>query len=535
MKRLHGAAWAFTSILVPTLGYLQHGARPVKPNQNIPPALSVEAALRRARRQQVHTWVIRALALNAALAAAFLVASKLGAFESFVLNISAHVEQQPTIISTTVTAHPLAVITQQDVDATYFSATGQKPDPNFHCRQASTSPPILVPSQTCVFWLMRITATNNFGKPISNVVVTDSFSPAVAVRILSSSSGSSTRRLSPTEDDTLWCVTGTLDRATEQCTMKGTSQDQLITGETGTLDMLVFTKLNPAGGQEFTSPCTGGALCYELNPGATAVWIGPTGSQMSQSTEPIMVGALQPTSSQTAPGQPTATGALKSTPTPDSCTPALLDFASVEAAAQLAEQFAKDGVHISAVRNTEADQVIVYDSAALNTRYPDLQVDRGHLAVLRGESGHGGTQKYVFDQDRLVTSFVFVGAGFNPVGFAEFFDARNVSLGRVNISLTGESSVQTVEAHIGGVRRMEITYVLAGGVTDIQLDCGNANATPTPTRTGPTPDLQGELLNFLLSQPSNVLLEQGLNTPTSTATPTPTSTATATQVGTGAE
>ncbi len=512
--------------------------RTVTPLRLISPALPFEAASRGVRRRQVRTWVIRALALNAALAVAFLVASKIGAFESFVLNISAHVERPPTIISTTVTANPLAVITQQQVDTAYFAATGEKPDPNFHCLQAGTKHPILVPIQTCVFWVMRITVTNNFSTPISNVTVTDDFggqpprSVPVSVEILNDARDSSARQSFPTQYRILWCVTGNLDRATEQCTKAGDSRDLLAPAATETLDMLVFTKLDPVGRQEYTSPCTGSVLCYELNARATATWIDTrTGSQMSQSTEPMMVGTLPPASGQTAPGQPPATGALKATSTPDSCTPVLLDFASVQVGAQPAEQYARDGIHISGIRNSEADQVIVFDSAAPNTPYPDLQVDRGHLAILRGESGQGGTQKYVFDQDRLVTSFVFVAAGSNPVGFAEFFDARKVSLGRVNISLTGESSGQTIEVHIGGVRRMEITYVLASGVTDIRLDCGNANTTPTPTRTGLTPGLQSELENFLDSQPANVLLEPGLHTPTSTATPTPTRTATATPTG----
>ena len=249
--------------------------------------------------------------------------------ESYVLDIQARLQSPPTVVSKAVVKNPLQKVTQDDVDAAYFRVTGADlatnfdPD-TFDCQQADTNFPILVPIKTCVWWVMRITVRNLFDNPISNVMVTDRFAAELAgkpldsgvpvhVEVLTHSRGSSGSQSFETQYRLLWCVTGNLDEVAEECVKKGDERDLLQPGEVATLDMLVFTKLNPNGQiklqkegiydprfQEYTSPCTADMekpLCYELNSGATAKWRDTkTGAQMSESTDPIKVGTIQTTS-----------------------------------------------------------------------------------------------------------------------------------------------------------------------------------------------------------------------------------------------
>jgi len=256
-------------------------------------------------------------------------AAYFAAEESYVLNITASVKAPPTVVSKAVVKDPLQKVTQDQVDDAYFRVTGANlatnfdPD-TFDCQQADTNFPILVPINTCVFWVMRITVRNLFDNPISNVMVTDRFGAELAgkpldsgvpvhVEVITHSRGNSGGQLFETQYRLLWCVTGNLDEVAEECVKKGDERDLLMPGERATLDMLVFTKLNPNGQiklqkegiydprfQEYTSPCTPDMekdLCYELNSGATAKWRDTkTGAQMSESTDPIKIGTIQTTS-----------------------------------------------------------------------------------------------------------------------------------------------------------------------------------------------------------------------------------------------
>ncbi len=458
-------------------------------------------------------------------------ASQFRAFESYILEISGHLQPPPVTISKTVVKNPLELVRPQEVDADYFAITARKADPTFHCLQADATAPIVVPTGACVFWVVRITVTNGFANPISNVVVTDDFGAELAVKPLGGvpvhvdtiTDGSAGQ----THYHLLWCVTGSLNDVAVQCNKTGDTNDLLAPGAARSINVLVFTRLNPAGRQEYTSACPAAALCYELDSGATATWIDTKGgSQMSQTTEHIRVGA-----GAADPGKPTPTGTLTATPTSSACAPVLLDFATQQAGTRLADQFANDGIHISGTRAGRGDEVVVFDSAAPHTPYPSLQVGHGNLAILRDDSGTGGTQTYTFGQARSVRSFVFVGGGPNPIGFAKFFDARDLSLGRKDIPAADRSSVQTIKADIGGVRRLEIEYAVTGGVTDIDLGCSDkpAAATPQPTPTAEALNSGDDLQRFLGSQPPNVLLEGPASrrptpTPTKTLTPTVTDT-----------
>ena len=257
----------------------------------------------------LHFTAKRAILGLVGLVALIIGLAQFAADESYVLNIKAHLEKPPTVVSKDILKNPLDVVTQDDVDAAYFAATGLTPDAGFDCDQADTNPPILVPIETCVFWIIRITITNHFGNAISNVMVTDQYGAQLAgvpldslpvhVEVISHSRGNSGRQTFDTQYRILWCVTGNLDEVNEECDKKGDDRDLMQPDEVATMDMLVFTKLNPSGRQQYTTACeeTGGKdLCYELNSGANVKWINTkTGNQMSEFTDPIKVGTYRTT------------------------------------------------------------------------------------------------------------------------------------------------------------------------------------------------------------------------------------------------
>jgi hypothetical protein len=67
------------------------------------------------------------------------------------------------------------------------------------------------------------------------------------------------------------------------------SIEQIVEGEAYMLQMTVYTKLNPAGMQEYTSPD-----CYALNSGATLKWYDDQGKKHSLETGSIWVMAIWP-------------------------------------------------------------------------------------------------------------------------------------------------------------------------------------------------------------------------------------------------
>ena len=66
-------------------------------------------------------------------------------------------------------------------------------------------------------------------------------------------------------------------------------QGVLLPGQAVTLTMLVWTKLNPSGRQEYTSPGT-----YTLNSGPTMKWLDEGGHQYSAEAPSILVEAYVP-------------------------------------------------------------------------------------------------------------------------------------------------------------------------------------------------------------------------------------------------
>ena len=200
------------------------------------------------------------------------------AYEAHMINVIAHVEERFNIIKTMRLATP-AEIAESGI---------QFPGPT---NPPAVSDPSTVPIETCVVWLVTITASNPHSYPITEVVVTDHFSAEMGGEQLGSlpvelyikghSRGKSGKDSFETQYRITWHVTWN--------EAEGDNSGWLAPGESATLTMLVWTKLNPSGRQEYTSPGT-----YTLNSGPTMKWLdGPDGYQFSNEGSPLHIEAYE--------------------------------------------------------------------------------------------------------------------------------------------------------------------------------------------------------------------------------------------------
>jgi Ca2+-binding RTX toxin-like protein len=188
----------------------------------------------------------------------------------------------------------------------------------------------------------------------------------------------------------------------------------------------------------------------------------------------------------------------------------LLDFAGLPAGTILGEQYSSDGIHIVGdAYDVFPDNLIVFDSNATGTPDPILEAGIGNLAIfpdnLTNNNGddlvdvpnasiRGGLQIYTFDSERVIGSFTIVGVdNGNPSSHygaaydAVAYNSSNNLIAKVPIPILADGAAQTVTLNASGVRRLEIVYRDAAGVTDIEINCP-AGPAPTPSPTpSPTP------------------------------------------------
>lgn len=197
------------------------------------------------------------------------------AYEAHLINVTAHVEERFNIIKTMRLATPQE-IAESGID---FPGTPNPP---------AVTDPSRVPVETSVVWLATIFASNPHDYPITEVVITDHFAAEMAGEQLGSlpvdlsikahSRGKSGKSSFETQYRITWYVTwDTVDNS-----------GWLDPGESVTLTMLVWTKLNPSGRQEYTSPGT-----YTLNSGPMMKWLDPDGHQFSNGGPPLHIAAYE--------------------------------------------------------------------------------------------------------------------------------------------------------------------------------------------------------------------------------------------------
>lgn len=258
-------------------------------------------------------------------------------------------------------------------------------------------------------------------------------------------------------------------------------------------------------------------------------------------------------------GGPTATPGAGECPPPGF----VIDFNDLPPGTILGEQYADQGVHISAEANRDfPDALIVFDTDAQPTHDPDLGVDIGHIAILAenlddedpadglvddpDENNFGGRAIFTFDQPVHIGSIVFVDHDHQPSDFIAAYNAAGELIKRVPIPVLGNGSVQTIDIDADNVSRLELVYRDSAGFTRIEVECVPGTSTPTPvtataTPASATPTPTATPGQGLTSTPTPTPTTALTATPTPSATPagtpteTPLGTETPTPVGTATE
>ncbi len=173
----------------------------------------------------------------------------------------------------------------------------------------------------------------------------------------------------------------------------------------------------------------------------------------------------------------------------------ILNFAGLPHGTILNEQYAADGIHISAQAYPPGiNELITYDTYVASSNF-DLQVGIGNIAIFPAnltDNNHdgrvdnpndtrwGGKQIFTFDWDRTVCSFLNVDIH-NAGGQITAYDQFNNVILSVPLPVAPHSypipELVTVELNVPGVRKLVIDYRDQGGITDILLDCGGCNGT----------------------------------------------------------
>ena len=208
------------------------------------------------------------------------------AYESYLINVKAHVKYPFNVFKT------MRLATAEEIAAAEALGVVFPNPPN----PPEVTEPDMVPVFTCVAWIVEITVNNPYDYPITEVTVKDNFSAElgaepldslpVDLTVLSHSRGKSGKQAFPTQYRIDWYVTYISGDVNDPETVD--NSDWMLPGESETLTMMVWTKLNPSGRQEYTSPGT-----YTLNSGPTAKWFDPDGHQFSSEGDPLYIYAYE--------------------------------------------------------------------------------------------------------------------------------------------------------------------------------------------------------------------------------------------------
>ncbi len=208
------------------------------------------------------------------------------AYEAHAVNVTAHVKERFNVTKTMRLATALEIATSGII----FPNTPNPQPPGDP--PPWVTDPAYVPVETCVVWMVIITVSNPHEYWIYDVVVKDNFSAELAGEPLGSmpvdllikwhSRGKAKTEKFATQYRIIWYV----DRTEADPSYPPLGMEP---GGSATLYIMVWTKLNPAGKQEYTSPGN-----YTLNSGATLKWLDPDGHQFSTTAPSLEVEAYVP-------------------------------------------------------------------------------------------------------------------------------------------------------------------------------------------------------------------------------------------------
>jgi hypothetical protein len=211
------------------------------------------------------------------------------AYESHLLNVKIRVEERFNVIK--------IIRTATTAEIAEAIGDGIIP-PDAGCVPAG-DPPDEVPIETCVVWVVTIGIYNPHDYPMTEVVVTDHFGAElggeplpglpVDVTVKTHSRGKSKKGSFQTQYRITWYVTYVTGDVSDPETVDNSGV--MLPGDAEYIELLVWTKLNPSGRQEYTTAGT-----YTLNSGPTGKWYDAPpdlgGHQFSFEGDPVYIDAF---------------------------------------------------------------------------------------------------------------------------------------------------------------------------------------------------------------------------------------------------
>lgn len=165
----------------------------------------------------------------------------------------------------------------------------------------------------------------------------------------------------------------------------------------------------------------------------------------------------------------------------------------LEAGEELTEQLAGLGMHVSALNNTlgHPDKAILFDTANVTGEDTDLvtpgygvnndealglvliiaeddvDMDVDGLVDDPDDERFGGVLRFEFDFEVEFVSAKLLDIDTNEAGALELYDGSNVLITSIPLMNLGDNSVQTVEAEVFGVRRIDVVLSGSGAIADL--------------------------------------------------------------------
>lgn len=224
------------------------------------------------------------------------------AYESYAINVTARVEERFNTVKTIRLATDLEIQEAIDGGVTFPDGLFRPYPPD----SLNVDFPNIVPTFTTVVWVATIGIFNPHDYAMTNVVVKDNFSAEVGgvpmdwapvdLFIKTHSRGKGKKEPFETQYRITWYVTYEgpfpfpLDPEFDPAEF---NTGVMLPGDSEFLELLVWTKENPSGKQEYTTKGF-----YTLNSGPTAKWFDAPpaegGHQFSFDYEPVFIEAFDP-------------------------------------------------------------------------------------------------------------------------------------------------------------------------------------------------------------------------------------------------